>query len=149
MILDEFQRYKDLLQPDPRGLRRRCWRNASVEPQRPADWTRYPNASPFRDPVSHVHDGRWGRRDNHYEDFFDTCSFLFQDPARVGRLRDQFGALRLALTAPESLAGAERVCQDIGTELNGVMARTERLAATPDRDGMLHELDIAVVGEAT
>lgn len=34
--------------------------------------------------------------------------------------------------------------QDIGTELNGVMARTERLTATPNRDGMLHELDIAV-----
>ena len=142
VILDEFQRYKDLLQPDPEDfavmLAKRLLNHKDPQTGR-ATRTLLLSATPYR--MYTTGDGADG---NHYEDFFDTCSFLFQDPARVGRLRDQFSALRLALTAPESLAGAERVCQDIGTELNDVMARTERLVATPDRDGMLCELDTAV-----
>ena len=50
----------------------------------------------------------------------------------------------VALTSPDLLASAEEICHNIGTELSGVMARTERLAATPDRDGMLHEPDTLV-----
>ena len=82
--------------------------------------------------------------EDHYEDFFDTCSFLFDDPARVDRLRGQFSALRLALTSTGSIATAEGICRDIGEELSCVMARTERLAATPNRDGMLHESETLV-----
>ena len=81
---------------------------------------------------------------DHYEDFLATCSFLFQDPARVDRLRHRFRALRSALTSAESLDHAEDACSEIGAELRGVMARTERLAATPDRDGMLCEWDAQV-----
>ena len=142
VILDEFQRYKDLLQMDSRNfaveLAQRLLSHTDPQTGR-ATRTLLLSATPYR--MYTTGDAVDG---NHYEDFFDTCSFLFQDPARVGRLRDQFSALRLALTAPESLAGAERVCQDIATELNGVMARTERLAATPARDGMLYEPDTAV-----
>ena len=76
---------------------------------------------------------------DHYRDFLETCSFLFQNSARTERLQDRFGALRLALTSAGSLKDAEAICGQIGAELGSVMARTERLAATPDRDGMLQE----------
>ena len=52
--------------------------------------------------------------------------------------------VRSALTSSESLDQAEAICRDIGTDLRSVMARTERLAATPDRDGMLDEHDALV-----
>ena len=42
------------------------------------------------------------------------------------------------------LATTARICSEIGSELRQVMARTERLAATPDRDGMLSEPGVPV-----
>lgn len=82
--------------------------------------------------------------DDHYEDFLNTCSFLFQDPARVERLEDRFRALRTALTSADPGKVAENACRGVEDELRAVMARTERLAATPDRDGMLGKADTRV-----
>ena len=142
VILDEFQRYKDLLRRDPGNfaveLAQRLLNHTDPRTGR-ATRTLLLSATPYR-----MYTTGDGVGDDHYEDFFDTCSFLLSDPARVDRLRDQFRDLRLALTSTESLAGAEGICRAIGTELSGVMARTERLAATPDRDGMLHEPDTPV-----
>lgn len=142
VILDEFQRYKDLLRRDPRNfaveLAQRLFNHTDPQTGR-VTRTLLLSATPYR-----MYTTGDGVDDDHYEDFFDTCSFLFEDPVRVDRLRDQFGALRLALTSTESLASAQGICHDIGTELSAVMARTERLAATPDRDGMLLEPDTPV-----
>ena len=143
VILDEFQRYKDLLQQDPSNfaieLAQHLLNHTDPRSGR-ATRTLLLSATPYR-----MYATGDGIDDNHYEDFFDTCSFLFRnDPERVDRLRDRFRDLRLALTSTESLAGAEGICHAIGTELSSVMARTERLAATPDRDGMLHEPDTLV-----
>ena len=140
VILDEFQRFKDLLQPDPANFAaqqaHRLFNHTDPETGR-ATRTLLLSATPYRmyttaDEV----DG------DHYQDFLATCSFLFEDSAPVDRLQYLFSALRSALTSTESLHNAEAICGDIGAELRGVMARTERLAATPDRDGMLRELDI-------
>ena len=143
VVLDEFQRFKDLLQPDPANfaaeMAHRLFNYKDPKTGR-ATRTLLLSATPYR--MYTTGDEIDG---DHYEDFVDTCSFLFQDPARVDRLRDHFGALRLALTSTESLGNAETICGDIAAELGSVMARTERLAATPDRDGMLHESDAHVV----
>ena len=142
VILDEFQRYKDLLRPGFRDftveLAQRLLNHKDPRTGRTTR-TLLLSATPYR-----MYTTGDGVGDSHYEDFFDTCSFLLNDPARVDRLRDQFRDLRLALTSTESLASAEGICRAIGTELSGVMARTERLAATPDRDGMIHEQDTPV-----
>ncbi len=142
VILDEFQRYKDVLRMAPKNfaveLGQRLLNHTDPQTGR-ATRTLLLSATPYR---LYTTGDRAG--DDHYEDFFDTCSFLLRDPARVNWLRDQFRALRLALTSKESLSNAEGVCRAIGTELSSVMARTERLAATPDRDGMLHEPDTPV-----
>ncbi len=137
VILDEFQRFKDLLRPDPEDfaaqLAQRLFDYRDPQTGR-ATRTLLLSATPYRmyttgdEPDS-----------DHYRDLLETCSFLFQNSARTERLQDRFGALRLALTSAGSLKDAEAICGQIGAELGGVMARTERLAATPDRDGMLQE----------
>ena len=138
VILDEFQRFKDLLRPpNPTDfaavMAHRMFNYKDPRTGRPTR-TLLLSATPYRMYTT----GEEVDAD-HYRDFLDTCSFLFEDPARTERLRDRLGDLRLALTSTESLGSAEAICGDIGAELRSVMARTERLAATPDRDGMLGE----------
>jgi hypothetical protein len=143
VILDEFQRFKDLLRPDPQNfaaeLAHRLFNYEDPKTGR-ATRTLLLSATPYR-----MYTTGDELDSDHYKDFLDTCSFLFPDSARTDRLRDRFGALRMALTSTESLENAETLCRDIRDELCGVMARTERLAATPDRDGMLHETEAHVV----
>jgi len=142
VVLDEFQRFKDLLQPDPGNfaaeLAHHLFDHVDPETGR-ATRTLLLSATPYRmyttaDEV----DG------DHYADFLATCRFLYQDPEPVDQLERRFAQLRSALTSVDTLADAGVICAEIGSELRQVMARTERLAATPDRDGMLHELDTIV-----
>lgn len=142
VVLDEFQRFKDLLDPDPSNfaaeLAHRLFDHVDPESGRPAR-TLLLSATPYR--MYTTADELEG---DHYADFVSTCAFLFRDDVRVRRLRDCFDKLRLALTTPDSVERAIDVCAAIGSELRTVMARTERLAATPDRDGMLTERDVSV-----
>ena len=137
IVLDEFQRFKDLLRPNPQNFAaeaaHRLFNHRDPETGR-ATRTLLLSATPYR-----MYTTSDETEDDHYEDFLDTCSFLFQDPARVERLQSSFRALRRALTSADPLNDAEQACRGIEDELRGVMARTERLAATPDRDGMLEE----------
>ena len=137
VVLDEFQRFKDLLKPNPQNFAaeaaHRLFDHCDPETGR-ATRTLLLSATPYR-----MYTTSDETQDDHYEDFLDTCSFLFQDPARVERLQGRFRALRRALTSADPLNDAEQACREIEDELRGVMARTERLAATPDRDGMLQE----------
>jgi hypothetical protein len=139
VVLDEFQRFKDLLSPDPANfaaeLAQRLFNYVEPDTGRPTR-TLLLSATPYRMyTTADEPDG------DHYADFLSTCSFLFGDQARLRRLQDRFGALRGALTSFGSLSQAEDICTDIASDLRSVMARTERLAATPDRDGMLCEFD--------
>ena len=142
VVLDEFQRFKDLLQPESENfaaeLAHRLFDYEDPETGR-ATRTLLLSATPYRMyTTADQIDG------THYEDFLGTCSFLFQDSTRVDRLKHRFNALRSALLSRGSLRDAEVICAEIGDQLRGVMARTERLAATPDRDGMVRELDTEV-----
>ena len=142
VVLDEFQRFKDLLRPEPDNfaaeLAHRLFDYKDPATGR-ATRTLLLSATPYR--MYTTADETDG---NHYEDFLDTCSFLLQDPTRVDRLQRRFKDLRAALFSRGTLGYAESICGDIGTQLRDVMSRTERLAATPDRDGMLLELDTEV-----
>ena len=71
-------------------------------------------------------------------------AFLFDDDDRVAAAG---GSLRRPSRRADhswALDRAEAICATIAADLRTVMARTERLAATPDRDGMLHECDALV-----
>ena len=140
VVLDEFQRFKDLLQPHAE--------NAAAELARQLFDYRDPDtgrqtrtlllsATPYR-----MYTTAGEIEGDHYQDFLATCAFLFDDPSRVEKLEHRFKALRSTLTSTSSLDHAEMCCRDIATELRAVMARTERLAATPDRNGMLEEASV-------
>ncbi len=144
VVLDEFQRFKDLLQPDPDNfaaeLAHRLFDYKDCATGR-LTRTLLLSATPYRmyttaDEVD----------SDHYADFLGTCRFLFQDDERVDRLRQRFASLRSALTSAESLPNAAAICSEIGSDLRKVIARTERLSATPSRDGMLeaHEIQVTV-----
>ena len=146
IVLDEFQRFKNLLQPHPE--------NAAAELARQLFDYRDPDtgrqtrtlllsATPYR-----MYTTAGEIEGDHYQDFLDTCAFLLQDQARVERLQSRFRALRTALTAANPGDAAKDACREVEDELRGVMARTERLSATPDRDGMLSESDPQVAVES-
>lgn len=139
VVLDEFQRFKDLLQPEPTNLAAELAQRLfdyqdpdTGEPTR----TLLLSATPYR-----MYTTSGELEGDHYKDFLDTCSFLYGDPARVERLQGRFRELRTALTSRDSLDRATAICRDVEADLRGVMARTERLAATPNRDGMLEETE--------
>ena len=143
VVLDEFQRFKDLLRPPQPGdfaaeSAHRLFDHRDTETGR-VTRTLLLSATPYR--MYTIGDEI---EDDHYQDFIDTCSFLLQDSTRVQRLQAQLKTLRRTLTSADPLTGAEKACRNVEGELRSVMARTERLAATPDRDGMLHESDTPV-----
>ena len=153
VVLDEFQRFKDLLRPDPGNLAAELAKGLfdycdpdSGQPTR----TLLLSATPYR-----MYTTADDTDADHYKDFLDTCEFLYQDAERVRKLRHRFDDLRGALTesvvlddSEVPLTNAARICGEIGSDLRKVMARTERLAATPDRDGMLDEPRVPRVGGA-
>ena len=149
VVLDEFQRFKDLLRPVPGNLAaelaQKLFDYRDPETGRPTR-TLLLSATPYR-----MYTTADDTDSDHYRDFLDTCRFLYPDAARVEGLERRFADLREALTLSavlddpeEPLANAGKICGEIGRDLRQVMARTERLAATPDRDGMLQEPNVAV-----
>lgn len=147
VVLDEFQRFKDLLDPHPDNLAaelaKRLFEYRDPETDRPTR-TLLLSATPYR-----MYTTADDTDEDHYTDFLDTCRFLYGDSGRVKGLQRLFADLRQALTnlaafedTEAALKTAADICGKIGSELRQVMARTERLAATPDRDGMLGEPDV-------
>ena len=137
VILDEFQRFKDLL-VDGSGdwaarLARQLFDSVDPESGRPAR-TLLLSATPYRLYA------RSDESDDHFGEFMKTCSFLLGDQAKVEDLRARFQDLRVGLTDARGVIGIGGTCRAIEGILQNVMARTERLGVTPDRDGMLKEI---------
>ncbi|MFZ6005777.1 MAG: helicase-related protein [Actinomycetota bacterium] len=145
VVLDEFQRFKDLLDSDGQTwaaqLANRLFTHQSHETGRPTR-TLMLSATPYRmyslsDEVG----------DDHYADFVATCAFLLGDADRVRGLQQRFRALRTALTDPAGMSSAGEICRAIEAELRMVMSRTERLGSTSDRGGMLTEPPVTLTVE--
>ena len=144
VILDEFQRFKQLLDP------RNAERDPSVELAQAL----------FR---AEAHDGKRVRtlllsatpyklytadaeieHEEHYVDFLATTRFLLgDDDARVERIKHQlsrFGAaLKRSGAEPDQVREVERAKHGVEASLRNVMARTERVGASEDRDAMVAE----------
>lgn len=137
VVLDEFQRFKDLLDPGREDwtadLAKRLFTHTDSRTGR-ATRTLLLSATPYR-----MYTTADEPEADHYSDFIATCSFLYCDPKRADGLKRRFDDLRMALTDRSTLADAEVVGAAIEADLRAVMVRTERLASTPDRDGMLRE----------
>lgn len=133
VILDEFQRFKDLLnEPNPddpddiRALAHHLFAQKEVR-------ILLLSATPYKMyTLSDEPD------DDHYADFLQTCRFLMSREEAImfsGELRD----FRRALFDFETLgeAGLLRRKRAVERRLRRLMVRTERLAVTEDRSGML------------
>jgi hypothetical protein len=128
VILDEFQRFKHLFDPDnPAGaLAKTLFEHHEVA-------VLMLSATPYK---MYTH----GDEDeDHYRDFLDTVRFLRRDDTAVDRLAQDIALFRRALfaTDPASRADALAAKSRIEDELRKVMSRNERLAASKDRSGML------------
>ncbi len=134
IILDEFQRFKHLLDgEDAASLLARDLFDYSSESMRAR--VLLLSATPYKmyTVVDEASD------EDHYVDFLRTMRFLLNDPEKADKCKALLSAyrtdaLRLATQGPEALESIGGALQAL---LRKVIVRTERLSATPDRDGML------------
>ena len=145
VILDEFQRFKSLL--GTQGPERDAAADLAQElfQARAHDGKRVRtlllSATPYK---LYTADAEI-EHEEHYQDFLDTTRFLLgEDGARVRELQhrlSRFGAAlrRAAAGDPEQMQRVERAKREVEGSLQDVMARTERVAATDDRDAMVCE----------
>jgi hypothetical protein len=137
IILDEFQRFRHLLEDpededDTRTLARQLFDYESLDGHAR---TLLLSATPYKMYTLAAESDH----DDHYEDFVKTTEFLLGTEA--GAFRTELRAYREALLDLGALSPAvlRRRRRAVETRLRQVMARTERLAATDDRAGMLVE----------
>jgi hypothetical protein len=133
IILDEFQRFRSLLDgTDEAGeLAAKLfeWREVRVI---------LLSATPYKMYTCGAEVGQ----EDHYRDFLRTMDFLLPDKEeseRLARLLKDYRHHLYALAEGDgaATAGARTALEET---LRSVMVRTERLAASSDRDGMLQEI---------
>jgi hypothetical protein len=145
VILDEFQRFKDLLHGD--GDAAELARALLSYQSEHGDHVRVLllSATPYRMlSLNHESD------EDHYSDFLRTLSFLFDDPSKVEIAKEALRAYRTGLyglgSSDEAHLRAAR--DDIEEHLRTVMVRTERVGSTARQDAMLEEPQVpARLGE--
>jgi len=137
VILDEFQRFKHLLSGDDEAslLARDLFSYTDAHTDVRVLLL---SATPYKMyTLSEEED------DNHYRDFIDTLEFLQDDSLLTAHFRELIDSYRrefLRLGANRSsLENLLSVQSEIEKELRKYMVRTERLADSEDRNGMLVE----------
>ena len=134
IILDEFQRFKNLLDPklEVGELAHQLfdWGDARVA---------LLSATPYKMYTISEEAGE----EDHYADFLETMRFLLGGgelaTEELGGLLSQYRHLLLGLGDGDG-ADLLQVRDDIQGRLRKVMVRTERLAASADRSGMLKQM---------
>ena len=139
VILDEFQRFNSLLDGDDEAslLAQRLLGDETIDASATRTQTRVLmlSATPFK--MYTLPDEPEG--DDHYRDFTRTITFL-AGSERADAVRLAMKDMRAALLAGDherAVAAKDRA----EAELRRVMCRTERLAISEDRDGMLRSND--------
>jgi hypothetical protein len=147
VILDEFQRFKSLLERNPEQ------RDPAAELAHALFRAQTPEGHPVRTlllsatPYKLYTADAEIEHEDHYADFLATTQFLMDDDdTQVAALKGQlsrFGsALKKAASGlPDQVITAKAVVE---TTLRAVMARTERVAASADRDAMVEEPKLAI-----
>ena len=145
VILDEFQRFKPLIETredrrSPAAELAQSLFQTKAHDGRPVP-TLLLSATPYK---LYTTDAEIEQED-HYEDFLATTRFLFdgREP-RVGNLAGGLARFANALkrATPDdsgSLQAAAYAKTGVENALRAVMARTERVAASDERDAMLRE----------
>lgn len=149
IIMDEFQRFPDLLHGDSDAARLARELFDYCDPDGNTVRTLLLSATPYRMLTlqgNQVEDG------DHYSDLLETLSFLFgqsQGRDMVSALDQEMRAFRAALHGLP-LAREEALAQKSKVEmvLKQVMCRTERVSSTIDRDSMVCEPKTALTVQA-
>ena len=133
IILDEFQRFKHLLEEDTDAgeLARDLFESQSEHGARAL----LLSATPYRGlSLHHEVD------DDHYGDFLTLLRFLENgDAAGCKEALADYRAALPAVMTPDGLAQLRSAKEALERRLRRVMARTERLATTSQRGGMLQD----------
>lgn len=136
IILDEFQRFKHLLDEDDETsvLARELFNYSDDDSEARVILL---SATPYK-MYTMQHESM---EDDHYQDFLKTVDFLFNDKSTSEELKNLLNEYRLEMFRIKT-AGVGRLLhlkQEVESRLKKGMIRTERLSVTPDRDGMLKE----------
>ncbi len=141
IILDEFQRFRHLLAANSESAELAQGLFTYADEHNAARVVLL-SATPYKMYTTHQEEAEEG----HYKDFLRTYSFLAHDDSAGERLGEVLKRYRSELfSLPE--AGSLRLASiktEIEQALRKVMVRTERLAATSDRDGMLKEIPSSI-----
>jgi hypothetical protein len=135
VILDEFQRFKDLLDPDSPGADL-----AHAIFDQPMARVLLLSATPYK--MYTLPDEPEG--DDHYKDFIATVKFLAGEDTALA-VAQNLRIMREAMLSGTDRTVAEEARGRVERALRRVISRTERLATSPDRDGMLQERPLAGV----
>ncbi len=136
VILDEFQRFKDLL--DGKDSMARLARQLfSYEDATSKVRVLLLSATPYR--MYTLHHER--NEDDHYRDFLRTVEFLDPELGESRKLRQLLDDYRQAMYRVESGTGdLRRIKDELEAALRRVISRTERLRTAGDKGGMLREI---------
>lgn len=136
IILDEFQRFKNLLDGDDQAslLARYLF-------QCPGGRVLMLSATPYK-MYTRPGETEEGTEEDHYTDFLRTFEFLNQDEGVTANFKQLLNEYRRVLLqlgqAPEAARSTLMELKDaIEAQLRRVMVRTERLAVSDNRNGML------------
>ena len=139
IILDEFQRFKHLLVEDPDSEASQLAHDLfRYSDQHGAARVLMLSATPYKMYTM----GHELADDDHYADFLDTVRFLFGDPAKTKEMENLLKEYRQVLyrLGQDDTQQIMDVRHNLERCLRGIMCRTERLAVTADRSGMLKEI---------
>lgn len=135
VVLDEFQRFKELLTPDTEAGQLAETLMSHTTPEGERVRVLLLSATPYRSYTMH-HEAE----EDHYRDFLQTASFLFDSAQKAEALDSALKSYRAALLAVEEAGDF----QELGAARNrveqcllSVMCRTERVAQTDQFDAML------------
>lgn len=150
IIMDEFQRFRHILSGDGQSelsdtLARQLFNYADRDTQLKTRVLLL-SATPYK-MFTTQRDQSHDDPDNHYEDFMATFGFLQPAETKQTDLRRHLNGYNMAF---QRLVDGDRSAEtDIlhhkncaESLLREVMTRTERLSATPDRNGMLKQVDM-------
>lgn len=141
VILDEFQRFKTLLDGDDEVARL-----AHAVFDHPDAKVLLLSATPYKMyTMYHEQVAEAEAQEDHYADFIRTVGFLFGEPQKTAEFERDLARYRRALLQPAAEGGDElqKAKTVIEAKLRSVMVRTERVAVTSDHDSMIRNVPVA------
>jgi len=147
IVLDEFQRFTELLHGESEAAELAHKLFDAVDPDGNQAKVLLLSATPYRMLSLREDDADAG---DHYREFLDVLDFLFGERGAEVRaeLETEMRHFRNALqTLPGSFNRAKDIKSGIEGTLRRVIARTERVSETTDRDAMMQDIEVPVTVE--